>query len=57
MRIPRKASTQATVKPMKREVRVPDQILAQMSCPRLLVPKMKPSSPGARLARVRPLSL
>ena len=34
------ASTTATEKPMNREVRVPDQMRAQMSCPRLLVPKM-----------------
>ena len=31
MRMPSTASTQATVKPMNSEVRVPDQMRAQMS--------------------------
>ena len=57
MRMPSTASTQATVKPMNSEVRVPDQMRAQMSWPMLLVPKMKPSCPGRRLESVRPVSL
>ena len=54
MRMPSTASTQATVKPMNSEVRVPDQMRAQMSWPMLLVPKMKPSCPGSEVGKRAP---